>query len=91
MTNIYDMYPDVHKRMLPHVRDTVQTYGAVDYNEQNLNQMAQNVVQRSGLNADPPRNHNSIGLNDIARALIIAEILNRSNNPLFLYPFLFRR
>lgn len=79
LDKIEKMYPEVHKRMAPHVENAVAMFaGHNNLTEDMVNTMANNVLTNSGLAANPPLEHNRNTLNDIARALVLEELFENN-------------
>lgn len=71
-----NMYPAAVKRMMPHIDETLDTYGGGDLTEDNLHRMSTHLVNRSGAMMDPPPT-----INDFARWLLLARLAEESGVP----------
>lgn len=92
------MTPETVSMLMPHVRemtDTVSEDGMYNLTNADISRMSDDAVRRSGLSANMPVGHNSNTLNDLARALVIRELIDRDRRrrgfpfffPFFFFPF----
>jgi hypothetical protein len=71
--NINELYPDIHKKMLPYVDEAASLYASPDgANEDAVDKMTRHIIIKSNLASNPPYGHNEKTIHDTARGLAIA-------------------
>jgi len=91
---IEELYPDVYKKMIPHVEEAISTVAnTYELTEEDVDRMAYQVVRNSNVSADPPRGHNENTMGDAARAMILSGLCDQccdddnDDDPPFPFPF----
>ena len=84
--DIDGMYPDVFKRMKPHVENTVNGFDGGPLTEGEMERMTEEAVTASGIMGDPPRGHNRDTVRDAARGLLLASLDRRRRRPERFFP-----
>ena len=84
---IEEMYPEVYRKMMPHVDEVISSANTYDLTEDDLNRMTYQVIMNSNMSADPPRGHNENTVGDVARALILTGLFNQAGYDDGYYPY----
>ena len=80
MNKLDRMYPDIYNRLNPHVKDVVNELSEHEIdgiNEEKLNNFTSEAIRRSDFYNDPPAGHNINTAHDIARTLMLHNIMTR--------------
>ena len=89
-------YPEIFHRLMPYVSEKAATItDPFEISPRDIEHMADEVLNESGVMMNPPRGHNSESMRDVARMLMTAEIDRMYDStstlfPIFAPPFFFR-
>jgi hypothetical protein len=95
------LFPETAAIIAPHARDMVDTLNddAVEaVNSADIQRMAGEAVRRSGMEGNMPSGHSADSLNDLTKALVVRELIDRHRRrgfggrfpfvfPFFFFPF----
>lgn len=71
-----NMFPQVHKKMMPYIGEAIKLYGNEPLTEDSLNKMSQYVVRKSFAAEPPPQWHSERSLNDIAKSMVLIDLMD---------------
>ena len=83
---LQDMYPDVYKRLAPHIQRVVESYNGEALDESAIDNMTAKAVSGSGVVPAMSRGYNGNVISGFAKTMLLSSLFGRFGYPAYPYP-----